>query len=754
MKMARFSFKKLTQFILLVGVLVFLFGGFSTIWAITLPVPDFESFFNKQIAEQSTKIYDRSGEILLYDVRGVRQSAITFAEIPSAVKLATIAIEDAGFYQHQGIQPSSIARAFLVNFTSGGVKQGGSTITQQVVKNSLLTRDKTLTRKIKEVILSIKLEKTMSKDEILNVYLNQTPYGGNIYGVQEATRAYFKKDVRNITLAEAAYLAAMPQAPNYYSPYGLHRDKLEERKNLVLDRMANVGFITKEIRDRAKQEKVTFYEKINQSIKAPHFVFWLKDSLDKRYGKENIETNNFKVISTIDWNLQQKVEELAKTYGDQNEKNFNAQNNSIVIIDPKTGQILAFTGSRDYFNKEIEGNFNVATALRQPGSSFKPFVYATAFTKGYTDQTVLFDLKTEFNTNCDPTGKPLTGTKEADCYMPQNYDGKYLGPMTLREALAQSRNIPAIKTLYLAGINDSLETAKKMGITSLGTKNQYGLTLVLGGGEVSLLEMTGAYGVFSQDGTKHETTGLLKIIGPEGNNLEEYIDKNEQVIPINTARIITDILSDDKARQPAYGPNSPLFFPGRQVAVKTGTTNDYRDVWIIGYTPSLVVGAWAGNNNNKPMEKKVAGTIIAPLWNAVMTEAMKNTPSETFIPPTINYSGLKPVLRGFWQGGQTRSVDLPLGLNQNTNSLEILTVNAHSILYWLDKNNPLGPAPFNPEADQQFRLWDYPIQKWFRTNKLKNGQEIIIEQLTNKQGPLEQVIQIIPTTTSSTTPLN
>lgn len=724
MRRGRVSFKKIVQFFLLIAIIVFLFGGFSTIWAITLPVPDFESFFNKQIAEQSTKIYDRTGEVLLYDVRGVRQTTVTFAEIPSSVKLATLAIEDAGFYQHQGVEPTAIARAFLTDILSGSFNQGGSTITQQVVKNSLLTRDKTITRKIKEMILSVKLEKSMTKDEILNVYLNQIPYGGNIYGVQEAARAYYKKDIRNITLAEAAYLAAMPQAPNYYSPYGSHRDKLEERKNLVLDRMATAGFITKEIRDRAKKEKVVFYEKINQGIKAPHFVFWLKDYLDRRYGKDNIETNNFKVISTIDWDLQQKVEELAKTYGDKNEKDFKAQNNSIVVIDPKTGQILAFTGSRDYFNKVINGNFNVATAHRQPGSSFKPFVYATAFNKGYTDQTVVFDLKTEFNTNCGPTGKPLPGTKASECYMPQNYDNKYLGPLTLREALAQSRNIPAIKVLYLAGVNSSLETARKMGITSLGTKNQYGLTLVLGGGEVSLLEMTGAYGVFSQDGIKHETAGFLKIVGPQNEVLEEYEDKSAEVLPANTARLISDILSDDKARRPAYGANSPLYFPNRQVAVKTGTTNDYKDVWIIGYTPNLVVGAWAGNNDNTPMEKKVAGLVIAPLWHAVMAEALKKMPAENFTPPVINYTGLKPVMRGFWQGGETRLVDLPAGPNQLSNRMEILRVNVHSILFWLDKNNPLGPAPTNPEADQQFKLWDYPTQSWFAKNKLKNGQEI------------------------------
>ncbi|MFA5001304.1 MAG: PBP1A family penicillin-binding protein [Candidatus Paceibacterota bacterium] len=729
MKRSRSWLKRVIRLILVVGVVFFLLGGFSTIWAITLPIPDFETFFDQQIAEQSTKIYDRTGEILLYDVRGVRQSTVPFEEIPSSVKLATLAIEDADFYQHGGIQPSAIVRAFWVNLTSGEIRQGGSTITQQVVKNSLLTKDKTLTRKIKEAVLSLKLEKTMTKDEILNVYLNQTLYGGNIYGVQEAARAYFKKDIKNITLAEAAYLAAMPQSPNYYSPYGSNKDKLEARKNLVLDQMAKNGFITTEIRDRAKKEKVVFYEKINQGIKAPHFVFWLKDYLDQHYGQENIETNNFKIITTIDWPLQQKVEELAKKYGAENEVKFKAQNNSVVVIDPKTGQILALTGSRDYFNQEIDGNFNVATAHRQPGSSFKPFVYATAFNKGYTDQTVVFDLKTEFNASCDPTGKPLVGTKASECYMPQNYDSQYLGPITLRDALAQSRNIPAIKVLYLTGINNALETARKMGISSLGTKNQYGLTLVLGGGEVSLLEMTGAYGIFAQDGVKHETTGILKMISPENEVLEEYQDKSGEVLPANSARLISDILSDDNARLPAYGPNSPLYFPGRQVAVKTGTTNDYKDVWILGYTPSIVIGAWSGNNDNTPMEKKVAGTIVSPMWHAIMAEALKTVPVENFIPPTVNYTGLKPVLRGFWQGSETRLVDLPATTNQISNKAEILKVNVHSILYWLNKDNPLGPAPFVPSADPQFRLWEYPIQKWFASNKLKNGQEITMTNL-------------------------
>lgn len=738
-KRKRLAFQ-VSRAILFIGAIFLLLGSFSTIWAITLPVPDFETFFTKQIAEQSMKIYDRTGQILLYDVKGVRRTPVIFKTIPQVVKNATLAIEDAGFYQHQGIQPTSIARAFLVNLVSGKVEQGGSTITQQVVKNSLLTRDKTITRKIKEVVLSIKLEKNMTKDEILNVYLNQSPYGGNIYGVQEAAKAYFHKDIDQVTLAEAAYLASLPQAPNYYSPYGANKDKLEQRKNLVLSRMLGVKFITKAQYDKAMKERVIFYEKINQGIKAPHFSLWLKDALAERYGLDNIENNNFKVISTIDWNLQQKIEELARKYGDENEAKFKATNNSIVVIDPKTGQILAFTGSRDYFNQAIQGNFNVATAYRQPGSSFKPFVYAAAFNKGYTDETVLFDLKTEFNTNCSPQGKPITAG--AVCYSPVNYDGKYLGPITLREALGQSRNIPAVKLLYLAGINDALDLAKKMGITSLTDKNRYGLTLVLGGGEVSLLEMTGAYGTFATDGIRHATVGVLKIDGPNNEVLEEYKDKSEIVLPVNTARIITDILSDDVARTPAYGSHSALWFSNRQVAVKTGTTNDYKDAWVIGYTPNIVVGTWAGNSNNSPMEKKVAGLILTPLWHAVMQECINITPDEKFIPPSINYSGLKPVLRGYWQGGETKIV----------NGQEMLTINVHSILYWLDKNNPLGTSLININ-DPQLKLWEYPIQNWLKTKPQRLGGEMIMGQQNTDQTRLLNQIGILSPTNDGNYPL-
>ncbi len=379
-------------------------------------------------------------------------------------------------------------------------------------------------------------------------------------------------------------------------------------------------------------------------------------------------------------------------------------------------------GSRDYFDKEIDGNYNVTLALRQPGSTFKPFVYATAFNKGYTPDTVLFDLQTEFQSTCSPEGKPLYGDSENDCYMPENYDGKYVGPISLRNALAQSRNIPAIKTLYLAGIKESIQTAKAMGITSLSNPDRYGLTLVLGGGETTLLEMTNAYGVFANNGIKNKHNGILSIEDNNGKIIENYEQKTEVSIDENTALLISDILSDKEAKIPAYGNNSVLYFSGRKVASKTGTTNDYRDAWTIGYTPEVVVGAWAGNNDNSPMEKKVAGMIIAPMWRQIMDIALASTTGETFdLPKEINKT-IKPILRGIWQGNDTYFIDNISGklaneLTPNETKKEMAIENVHSILYWINKKDPQGLQPEKPEKDAQFLLWEYPIQKWLEKNK-------------------------------------
>ncbi|MDP6387901.1 MAG: PBP1A family penicillin-binding protein [Candidatus Pacebacteria bacterium] len=697
-------------------VIAGLFGvGAMILWASSLSIPELDSF-EKRIVRQSTKIYDRTGEVLLYDVHeNVQRTVIPLSDVSRHIKNATVAIEDAEFYDHKGIKLQAILRAILVNLGALEFSQGGSTITQQVVKNSILTSEKKISRKLKEWILSLRLEQELSKEEILELYLNESPYGGNIYGIEEASEMFFNKSASYLTLSESAYLAALPQAPTFYSPYGNNKNRLEERKSLVLDRMFQNGFITQEEYLLASQETTKFKPQRDIGINAPHFVFFIREYLENKYGKRAVEEKGFKVITTLDFDLQKKAEETIFKFAHENEEKFNAENAGLVAIDPKTGQILVMVGSRDYFDEEIDGNFNVVIdPNRQPGSAFKPFVYATAFNKGYTPETVVFDLKTQFQTTCEPDDL----TSEEDCYSPVNYDEVFRGPVTLRNALSQSINVPSVKVLYLAGLRDSLRTAKDMGIKGLSDINRYGLTLVLGGGEVSLLNMVSAYGVFGNKGVRNKPVGILKIEDGSGNVIEEFSQKNERVLPENTALLISDILNDENARAPAFGRHSYLYFDGRDVAVKTGTTNDYRDAWIIGYTPNISVGTWAGNNDNSPMEKKIAGFIVAPMWNAFMREVLLATDDEKFKKPDeIDELKLKPVLKSVWQGGIEYSIDGISGklasefTPEETKEEKVLT-NIHSILYWVDKENPNGKIPDKPENNPQFRFWEYSVDKW------------------------------------------
>jgi len=367
----------------------------------------------------------------------------------------TSVIEDTEFYEHRGIKPTAILRAVFANLGNLEFSQGGSTITQQVVKNSILTSEKKISRKLKEWVLALRLENEMTKDEILTLYLNEVPYGGSIYGVEEASNSFFGKEAKNLSVAEAAYVASLPQAPTFYSPYGNNKDRLDERKNLVLGRMFEEGFISEEEYSRAQDEVVKFLPRADVGIKAPHFVFFIIEELERRYGKRALEEEGFKVTTTLNYDLQVMAEETLFRFANENEEKFNAENAGLVAIDPKTGQILVMVGSRDYFDTNIDGNFNITLAHRQPGSAFKPFVYATAFNEGFTPETVVFDLETEFSTLCSPQGEPLGGYEEEDCYKPSNYDDEFRGPVSLREALAQSINIPSIKTLYLSGLQNS-----------------------------------------------------------------------------------------------------------------------------------------------------------------------------------------------------------------------------------------------------------------------------------------------------------
>ena len=701
--------------LILLGIVGFLFvtGGIM-LWVSTLKIPDLNSFEQRKVA-QSTKIYDRTGEILLFDIHeNIKRTIVPFKDISRHIKNAAVAIEDAEFYEHRGIKPKAILRAILVNIGAFGYSQGGSTITQQVVKNSILTSEKKIARKLKEWVLALKLEQKLSKESILELYLNESPYGGNLYGIKEASKAFFGKEVSDLTLTESAYLAALPQAPTYYSPYGNHRDKLDERKNLVLSKMYENEFITQDEFERALRDEVTFRPQENVGIQAPHFVIFIREYLEEKYGKRAIEESGFKVITTLDYELQQKAEKIVSKFALENVEKFNAENAALIAIDPKTGQILTMVGSRNYFDEDIDGNFNVTLAHRQPGSAFKPFVYATAFNRGYTTETVIFDLKTQFSTTCEFDDLTLFD----NCYAPGNYDNIFRGPVTFREALAQSINVPSVKVLYLAGLADSLQTARSMGIQSLSDAGQYGLTLVLGGGEVSLFDITSAYGTFANEGVRNPTTGILRIEDSTGNVIEEFTPSPLNVLPEQTALRITDILSDNEARTPAFGNRSFLYFDNRDVAVKTGTTNDYRDAWIIGYTPNIAVGAWAGNNDNTPMEKKVAGFIIAPLWNAFMLEVFKDLPVEKFrAPREENDTTLSPLLRGFSEGGESYFIDSISGKRATEFTppelrQEKVFVNTHSILYWIDRKNPREGALENPGKDPQFKAWEHAVSLW------------------------------------------
>lgn len=727
------SFKNILFILLGLGVIVI---GVAIIWVSTLKLPDFKLFTERKI-QSSTKIYDRTGQVLLYDLHeNIKRTVIPYEEINLDTKNATVAIEDSEFYNHKGIRVKAILRAVWSNMTGGKV-QGGSTITQQLIKNTLLTSNRSVSRKIKEWILAVKLEKILTKDEILALYLNEAPYGGNIYGVEEASKAFFNKEPMSLTLAESAYLAAIPNGPTYYSPYRKNKAKLDERKNLVLKRMLDLKFIDEGTYNKAKAEVVVFMPERPMNIAAPHFVFFIKDYLEKRYGINALDDGGLNIITTLDYDLQKKAEAVALEKSKENEKNWNGSNAAVVEIDPKTGQILAMVGSRNYFDTTVDGNFNVTTAARQPGSSFKPIVYADAFEKGYTEDTTLFDVKTEFNASCSPNGSPLPGSRGATCYTPNDYDNKFRGPMTLKDALAQSINIVAVKLLYLVGINDAIKMANNLGITTLTDPSRYGLSLVIGGGETTLLEMTSVYGVFATNGIRHPYTGILSVKDADGKTLEEYTDKSYPVLNPNTTNILSNILSDDKARTPTFGANSILNVPGHNVAVKTGTTNDNKDAWTIGYTPSVVVGVWVGNNDNKPM-KKGGAALAGPIWNAVMSDALKDKPNEFFQDPEPINPNTPPILRGFWQGGETftdntPSYDTNTGALIQNNKKEVSITNVHTILYWIDKNNPMNNTPAKNTSDSQFTNWEYGVQKWWSENMLnyKNVSEVDKNSLQN-----------------------
>lgn len=612
------SFFKFLSLGLLVVLLLFLSLFFY--FAKDLPRP--EKFTERQIF-QPTKIYDRTGEVLLYTIFGEeKREVISLNDVPDYLKAAVIAAEDANFYHHFGIDLRAIFRAFLVNLKLKKPIQGGSTIPQQLIRSTFLTPEKTMERKVREIILTLELDRRYSKEEILEWYLNQIPFGSNAYGIEAASQVFFSKKTKDLTLAEAALLASLIRAPTYLSPYGEYKDELLGRKDYILDRMVQEGYIGVKEAEAAKQEELKFTKSLT-SIEAPHFILYVKKILIEKYGEDSLKKQGLKVTTTLDIELQKLAEKLIGE-GVERNKGFRAYNAALVAIDPGTGGILALVGSADYFSESLpkgcsagenclfEPEFDVATlGNRQPGSAFKPFVYATAFQKGFSEQYIVVDEETNF------------GIWGGEPYIPQNYDGRFRGPVTLRQALAQSLNVPSVKVLvYLAGIKDSVETAKSFGITTLKDASFYGPALVLGGGEVTLLEMVSGYSVFATEGLKNKPIAILKIEDSQGNVIEEQKKDPKRVLNSDVARLITDILSDNESRAPIFGSNSPLNIEG--VSAKTGTTQYFNDAWTIGYNSKIVVGVWVGNNDNSPTYKQPGIALAAPIWREFIEGAINN----------------------------------------------------------------------------------------------------------------------------------
>lgn len=655
-------------------------------------LPDPNSIISRQVKE-STKIYDRTGKTILYDIYGEeRRTVVSWDAISETMKKATLAAEDSGFYEHPGFDLKGIVRSIVRDIQSGSSAQGGSTITQQLVGNALVGRQKGgftgIKRKVQELILAVEVEQRFSKDEIFGMYLNQVPYGSNAYGVEAAARTFFGVPASDLTLGQAAVLASLPQRPSYLSPYGTHLADLTGRKEYVLNRMVQLGYINSEQYEQAKQEQITF-KPLTTALVAPHFVLMARQYMIDKYGKDIVETGGFKIITTLDADLQKQAEATVTKYAAINKQKYHANNAALVAIDPKTGEVRALVGSADYFDTENQGNYNVVTAQRQPGSAFKPFAYAYAFSKGFPDTTILWDEPTEFNPLCPPDSSKKYASNGTACYHPKNYDGKYFGPITMRESLAESRNTTAVQTLYLAGIDNVLDLATKMGITTLSDRSRFGLALVLGGAEVRPIDLASAYGVFANDGI-HLPWGLIQQVETsDGTILEQRHVTGERALDAQTSRLMSDVLSDNAARAREFGINNSLVIPGRKIAAKTGTTQEGRDAWVVGYTPSLVTAVWTGNNDNTPMSAAGAGISAAgPMWNAFMSLALRGTPVESFLAPD-------PLL--------TNKIML------NGSYTSDIYPQPHSILYYVNKNDPLGPIP-SPQNDTQFPNWEWTVR--------------------------------------------
>ncbi|MEN9407607.1 MAG: hypothetical protein RLZZ455_823 [Candidatus Parcubacteria bacterium] len=601
---------------------------------------------------QSTKIYDRNGTLLYTIYADRNQSFIPLSDIPKDIQHATIAIEDKDFYRHGAIDIRGIIRAAYSTLFRKSI-QGGSTLTQQLVKTTLLSPEQTIQRKLKEVILSFVSEALYSKDRILEMYLNQVPYGGTSYGIESAAQTYFGKKAKDLDLAESALLAALPEAPSTYSPFGAYPELGKKRQQIVLQKMYEQKYITKKQRDKALAQEISF-QKIPNVIHAPHFVLYVRKILEEKYGKELVEAGGLTVKTSLDLPLQDMAQDIVASEVAKLTR-MKVSNGAAMITNPGTGEILAMVGSRGYFSEETDGNVNITLQHLQPGSSIKPINYAVGLAKGYTAATPFIDQNVCFE---NPGQK---------AYCPKNYDGRFRGPVQMRFALGNSLNIPAVQMLKLNGVETMMATASAMGITTFKDPKLYGLSLTLGGGEVRMIDMAVAFGVFANQGYRIDLHPILKVSDKKGKILEEFKPPSspifgKKVLPSGVAFIISNILSDNGARLDAFGPNSELRIGNKPVSVKTGTTNDYRDNWTIGYTPDILVATWVGNNDHTPMSGIVSGvTGAAPIWHKIMEYALKGKtvtlqrqPSTVVEKFVCTPSGLLPPPEGTPDRCQTR----------------------------------------------------------------------------------------------------
>ncbi len=574
----------------------------------------------------TTRILSRDGDVLFRIYEDENRTIIPLEDMPPEVIFATIAIEDKEFFTHNGFSISGIIRAAVAN-SKGQKVQGGSTITQQLVKNRLLTSERTWTRKIRELLLSIMVERNFPKEEILEMYLNQVAYGGSTYGIEEAAQRYFGKSARDLNLAEASLIAGLPAAPSIYSPYGAYPELAFLRQEEVLRRMQEDGYITEEQAKQAIRQPLRLQRDVID-IKAPHFVMYVRKILADKFGEDVVQHGGLIVRTSLDLELQETTQEIVTKEVDKLAR-LKVTNGAALVTNPATGEILAMVGSKDYFDFDHDGQVNVTTRPRQPGSSIKPLTYSLALEKGMTPITRIDDSPVSYQVAGSPT------------YSPRNYDGTYHGRVTLREALGSSYNIPAVKTLATVGVSSMLDRGEEMGITTWGDRNRFGLSLTLGGGEVLMTDMAVLYGVFANSGKRVSLDPILEVTNYQGEVLyrnECVLDgrncTNSQVLPAGVAYQITHILSDNHARTPAFGPQSTLYIPGQQVAVKTGTTNNLRDNWTIGYTSSRVVAVWVGNNDNSPMSYVASGiTGASPIWNSIISNLLSDENPHSFAVP-------------------------------------------------------------------------------------------------------------------------